>query len=202
VGANLREHFDRAVGDDPGDDPGAMAHAAIAEGGRIRRRRQTAVAGVAAGVVTVLGAVAGVQLRSGGTEPAPPPVAAAPQMRLVAASGCSERPVEKDATDVVIFVVPYRQPSSLMSALSSDPRVGALRFEGREEAWQRFRKLWADSPDLVASLTPDSMVESFRLRLADAAQYAAFRAQYDTRDDVAAVEGRICPVSAPVGGVQ
>jgi MYXO-CTERM domain-containing protein len=43
VEENLREQFDRAVGDDPGADPGPMAYAAIAGGGRIRRRVQVVV---------------------------------------------------------------------------------------------------------------------------------------------------------------
>lgn len=206
--ANLREHFDRAVSDDPGADLGEMAHAAIAQGGRVRRRRrQMAVAGVAAGVVLVLAVVAGVNHRSPVTGPANP-AAAGPAMMLVAALDCSAKPVQKDATDVVLFPgdadghVTDRMLSRLRSDLTDDPRVAALFFVTHEEAYQRFKKQWPNNPGFVASVSPDMLAEFFRLRLVDPSQYTAFRTQYAARGDVAFIEGRICRPSAPVGGVQ
>ena len=196
---NLRDHFDRAVGDDPGPDPATMAQAAIAVGGRTRRRRKQAA--VAAGVVAVLAVVTGVNLQPDRTRP--PTVVR--QMMLVAASGCSEEPVPRDATDVVVFLshdVGDRQRSALDEALDEDPRVATSHFDSREQAYERFRVLWADSPDLVASVRPESLPESFRLRLVEASRFAAFRADYAARDGVQEIYGRVCPVSAPVGGVR
>jgi hypothetical protein len=223
VDTGLREHFDRAVSGDPGADLGEMARAAIAQGGRVRRRRkQMAAAGVAAGVVMVLGVVAGVNHRSPVTGPANPaaaapaasapagsaPAAGAPAMVLVSASDCSVKPVQNDATDVVIFPgdadghVTDRMVSQLSSDLSDDPRVAALFFMTHEQAYQRFQQLWPDSPDFVASVNPNDLPEFFRLRLVDASQYTAFRAQYAARGDVMLIEGRICSPSAPVGGLR
>ncbi|MDT4995687.1 MAG: cell division transport system permease protein [Actinoplanes sp.] len=205
---NLREYFDRAVSGDPGADLGEMAHAAIAQGGRVRRRRkQMAVAGVAAGVVMVLGAVAGVNHRSPVTGPANPAVVA-PEMMLVAALDCSAKPVQNDATDVVIFPgdadghVTDQMVSQLRSDLTADPRVATLFFETHEQIYQRFQKQWPNNPDFVASVSPNDLPEFFRLRLVDATKYTAFRTQYAARDDVMLIEGRICRESAPVGGLR
>lgn len=202
---NLREHFDRAVSDDPGFDPGDMAHAAIAGGRRMRRRRgQMVAAGVAAGVVTVLGAVAGLNQLSEPPRPRSSTVTIAAAMMPVAAPSCSVKPVDRDATDVVIFLtagVTDRQQSALKSALADDARVHTLQFENRGEAYQRFRMLWANNPDLVAAVSADQFPESFRLRLADASKYDALRTQYAAMDGVELIIGRICQPSAPVGGI-
>jgi hypothetical protein len=211
VGTNLREHFDRAVSGDPGADLGEMAHAAIAQGGRVRlRRKQMAVAGVAAGVAMVLAVVAGVNHRSPVTGPANPaalaPAAVGPAMMLVAAAGCSPEEVMSDATDAVVRPgdadghVTGEQLSALRSVLEHDARVRTVVFESHEQAYQRFRELWAEYPDFIASVGPDSLSESFGVRLADPSQYSAFRADYEAMDTVTGVYGRICPVTAPVGG--
>jgi cell division transport system permease protein len=201
VDANLRKHFDQAVSHDPGADPGEMAHAAIALGGRVRRRRrQMTAAGVTAGVVALaLGVVAGVNFESRSPNP---PVTVTLSMMLAAAPSCSAEPVDSDATDVVIVLDDDRQRPALEAALDDDARVGTVHFESREQAYQRFRERWANSPHSVASAGPKALSESFRLRLVDASQYAAFRAQYAAMTGVARIDGRKCATSAPVGGVQ
>jgi hypothetical protein len=205
VERDLREHFDRAVGDDPGFAPGELALAAISEGGRLRRRRHRLVtAGVAAGVVAVIGAGTGLDLAMGSREPEQPVTVAAAMMPVVAAS-CTEHPVEHDATDVLVFLdreLTDRQRTALETALSADPRVATAMFDSRAQAYQRFQALWQDEPDLLAAVSVDKFPESFRLRLAAASQYAAFRSQYAAMAGVDEVIGRRCPTDAPVGGVQ
>lgn len=199
---HLREHFDRAVGDDPGADAGAMAHAAIAAGGRMRRRRRTAAAGMALGAVTLLGIPAGVHLAA--DDPGTDRTTIAAAMMPVAAPSCSVRPVENDATDVVVFLregLTDRQRSALGSALAGDARVATVFFESRAQAYERFRDRWRDSPDLVQAVGPQQLPESYRLRLVDPARYTAFRAEFAAAGGVQSVMGRVCPASAPVGGV-
>jgi len=201
VDTSLRDQFDRAVSGDPGIDPGEMAHTAIAEGGRIRRRRKQMAAAV--GVVTVLATVAGLNLLPDAPKSQNPAVTLAAAQMLVAAPSCSPKPVDRNATDVIIFLATEatdRQRSALKSALDDDPRVDTLLFENREQAFQRFQAMWKDSPDFVAAVGPDQVPESFRLRLVDASQYTAFRGKYAAMDGVDDVIGRICPPSAPVGG--
>jgi hypothetical protein len=204
VDRSLREHFDRAVSDDPGINPGKMAHAAIAEGGRMRRRRKRmAAASAAAGLVTVFGAVAGVNLVTEAPRSEIPPVTIAAAMMPVAAPSCSAKPVDRDATDVLIFLaaeVTDRQRSALESALGGDSRVGVLHFENREQAYRRFVTRWKNNPDLVAAVGAEQLPESFRLRLVNASQYTALRGQYAAMDGVEQIIGRTCPPSAPVGG--
>ncbi|MEV4348317.1 permease-like cell division protein FtsX [Actinoplanes sp. NPDC049596] len=95
-----------------------------------------------------------------------------------------------------------RQRSAIGSALANDKRVSSSVFENREQAYDKFRKLWADSPDFVASVTPDSLPESFRVRLADTSRYAAFHTDYAAMGGVQDIVGRVCPPSAPIGGVR
>jgi hypothetical protein len=198
VERDLREHFEWAVGDDPGVAPGEMARAAIVEGGRLRRRRHQ---WTAAGLVVVVGAVAGLALGGRAADP-PTPVAAA--MMPVAAPSCTERPVERDATDVAIFLDRAhtgRQLAVVRTALEADPRVDVLNFESPAQAYERFRALWAQDPDLVAAVGAGQFPASFRLRLVAAAQYTAVRSDYAAMDGVDQIVGRRCPKDAPVGGV-
>jgi FtsX extracellular domain len=163
-----------------------------------RRRRQLAAAAV---VVLALGATAGVNLLP--RAPGEPPVTIAAAMLPVAAPSCSVKPVEHDATDVIIFLAPDatdRQRSALDSELHRDTRVDTALFESREQAYQRFRTRWASNPDLVAAVGVEQLPESFRLRLVNASRYAAFRAEYAVQYGVQNVIGRVCPASAPVGG--
>ena len=98
----------------------------------------------------------------------------------------------------------FRDPalSDVTGNVLSDPRVSVTAFENRAEAYDRFRKLWADSPDFVASVGPESLPEAFRVRLASAQRYDAFRADYEATAGVQDVIGRVCPPGAPIGGVQ
>jgi hypothetical protein len=205
VEPDLREQFELAVGDDPGAAPGEMASAAIVEGGRMRRRRRrTAAAGVATGLVAVLAGVSGVQLLTGGAQPEAPAVTIAAAMMPVAAPRCSAKPVDRDATDAVVFLtadITGPQRSALSEALAAGPpRLDTMQFESREDAFHRFRNRWADNPDLLAAVAAEQLPESFRVRLADATQYTTFRTRYAAMAGVEQVLGRRCPANAPVGG--
>jgi hypothetical protein len=203
VDASLREHFDRAVSADPGIDPGELAHTAITEGGRIRRRRKRTAAASAVAGLTVFGVVAGLNLRTEPARPANPPAPAAAAMVPAAAPSCSAKPVDRDATDVLILLggaVTGPQRTALRSALGADKRVDVLQFENSQQAFQKFQALWADSPGFADVPRASQFPDSFRLRLADASQYTAFRRQYAAMGGVGQIIGRVCPPSAPVGG--
>jgi cell division transport system permease protein len=82
--------------------------------------------------------------------------------------------------EVSIFLsdtVTDAQRTSLDAALQSNPLVANKTYESREEAFAKFQKLWADSPDLVKAVQPGQLPESFRVKLKDPEQYKAFAAQ-------------------------
>jgi cell division protein FtsX len=55
------------------------------------------------------------------------------------------------------------QQDVVQSALTALDPVDGIRFESREEAWQQFQEMFSDQPDLIASIRPESLPESFRL---------------------------------------
>ncbi|MEU4419065.1 permease-like cell division protein FtsX [Actinoplanes sp. NPDC024001] len=194
---HLRDQFDRAVSDDPGAALDEMASAAMVEGGRLRRRRtRRVVLGVAGGMVAVVGALTAVNLPS---DPSAPVTVAAAMMPPTAPS-CVQHPVEVGANHAVVFVEASQQ-AAVGEALRGDPRVDALEFESRALAYERFRDRWAQEPDLLAAVSAEQFPESFRVRLVDAGQFAAFRERYAAMAGVDQIIGRKCGQDAPVGGV-
>ncbi|GIE76822.1 hypothetical protein Aph02nite_27720 [Actinoplanes philippinensis] len=198
---HLRDRFDEAVAGDPGLAPGALARAAMAEGGRIRRRRTGLTAAGAAVLVVAAGGLAVANLpRDAG----PPPVTIAAAMLPAPASSCSVEPVEEGATDLAVFLgtaATERQRAAVEAAVHGDTRIGAVVFESRQSAHQRFVSLWADNPELVAAIDASQFPDSFRLRLVAAEQDAAVRARLAAMPGVEQIIGHRCPVDAPVGGL-
>ncbi|WP_305789677.1 permease-like cell division protein FtsX [Symbioplanes lichenis] len=209
---NLRDQFEYALSADPGADAGRLADVAIAEGGRVRRRRhRIAVAGVAAAIVAAGGVTAGVLHQPRPTEALRTLEADAPAldnraMLLVGASSdCENAPPGADATDPALFLTAAAtdgQKSALAAALRADPRVTGSFFMSRDQAYDRFRKLWSDSPDFVKSVTPQSLPEVFYLRLKDATQYETFKLDYAAQPGIQDIIGSVCPASAPIGGIE
>ena len=198
----LREHFDRAVGADPGAPLGEMAGAAIAAGGRLRRRRRS-VTGLAVGLVALAGA--GLVLAPDAPGPAGPPVTIAAAMLPATAPSCRPDPVETGATDALVFLTDGAadgRRAAIGTALRDDPRVGAVIFESREQAYQRFRDRWADNPDLLAAVGAAQFPEAYRVRLTAPAEFAALRSEYAATAGVSQVIGRRCAPDAPVGGIR
>jgi len=82
--------------------------------------------------------------------------------------------------EVSIFLrsdVSEAQRSAIDQSISSNPMVANKTYETREQAFTRFQKLWADSPDFVKSVGPNSLPESFRVKLKDPEQYKSFADQ-------------------------
>jgi cell division transport system permease protein len=66
------------------------------------------------------------------------------------------------------------QRTAINQAIDGDPLVLSKTYETRAEAFEKFKILWRDSPDFVKSVGPDSLPESFRVKLKDPEQYQAF----------------------------
>ncbi|MDQ7907498.1 permease-like cell division protein FtsX [Phytohabitans sp. ZYX-F-186] len=57
--------------------------------------------------------------------------------------------------------LPAEQKAAVESALSSRYPADTIGLETREEAYQRFKETYKDDPDLVESVRPESLPESF-----------------------------------------
>jgi cell division transport system permease protein len=82
--------------------------------------------------------------------------------------------------EVSIFLrsdVTDAQRSAIDSAISANPLVDKKTYETREEALERFQTLWKDSPEFVKSVGPNSLPESFRVKLKDPESYKTFTDQ-------------------------
>jgi cell division protein FtsX len=69
------------------------------------------------------------------------------------------------------------QKTTIEGYLHSLHVVGEVHFETRQEAYEKFKKIFVDAPDITANVTPDVLPESFRFVLADAGDVAAVKAR-------------------------
>ena len=82
--------------------------------------------------------------------------------------------------EVSIFLredVTEAQRTAINQAIDANPLVQSKTYETREEAFEKFKVLWRDSPDFINSVGPESLPESFRVKLKDPEQYATFADQ-------------------------
>jgi hypothetical protein len=154
-------------------------------------------AAVVAGAVTV----SAMNVEDSAAPLSGPPAMVAAAMRLPAPD-CSPNPVTADATDAVIFLTDAtdRQRSELGRALNDDKRISSVVFESREEFYASLVKRLKASPDFLAAVHPESVPESYRVRLHDRDQFATFSREYAKKPGVQDIVGHVCPDSAPVGG--
>jgi len=84
--------------------------------------------------------------------------------------------------EVSIFLrtdVTEAQRTTINQALDGSPLVASKTYETRAQAFEKFKVLWRDSPDFIKSVGPDSLPESFRVKLKDPEQYKTFAAQIE-----------------------
>jgi hypothetical protein len=192
VDQNVHDLFERALAAEPLPPPGDLAGAAMADGARLRRRRWLAGGGVAAGVLAVLATVVALNLSAPGDGHLPVVVAGAP------VQGTCSAPA-RPADEVSIFLrsdITGPQRSDINDALRADPLVRSVRFESHEQAYERFLKLWRDSPDFVKSVHPADLPESFRVTLTAASSYPAFLSGIQHLGGIGDIVGGACPSHA------
>jgi cell division transport system permease protein len=82
--------------------------------------------------------------------------------------------------EVSVFLredVTEAQRAAITQAIDGNALVQSKTYETREQAFEKFKVLWRDSPDFVKSVGPNSLPESFRVKLKDPEQYQAFADQ-------------------------
>jgi len=190
---NLRGLFERALEAELEPPPGELAAAAMAQGTRLRRRRRVLVAGSA--VVAALAAIPFTNL----VRPAPP---AASQVMDPTPPGwqCSGPSVGgRTVTVLVRGDTTGAQLVALGGALRSDRSVRELKFESVQQAYERFERIWKDSPGVAASTGPEPLSPSFQITLSDPAAATRFTGEFRDRPGVRAILPGVCSPTASQG---
>jgi cell division transport system permease protein len=76
------------------------------------------------------------------------------------------------------------QRNNLDSALKASPLVKTVEHETKDQAWERFKTQFKDAPDLVSATKPESLPESFRIKLKDPNKVQEFTDQFRTQDGI------------------
>jgi cell division transport system permease protein len=79
--------------------------------------------------------------------------------------------------EVSIFLrqdVTDAQSQAIGAAIDQNSLVASKTFESREQAFEKFKQLWADSPDFINSVGSDSLPASYRVKLKDPEKYKQF----------------------------
>ncbi|HEX6870772.1 MAG TPA: permease-like cell division protein FtsX [Micromonosporaceae bacterium] len=70
------------------------------------------------------------------------------------------------------------QKADIEAKLKQDPLVQSYDFETQQEAYERFKEIYASAKDLVDLTKPESLPESFRVKLKNPGTFAEFEASY------------------------
>jgi cell division transport system permease protein len=71
------------------------------------------------------------------------------------------------------------QKTAIKTDLENDPLVQTVNFETREQAYQRFKEIYSGAPEMIALTKPESLPESFRVKLKDPNSFDDFKIKYD-----------------------
>ncbi|MGW5669479.1 permease-like cell division protein FtsX [Micromonospora sp. NPDC003776] len=80
--------------------------------------------------------------------------------------------------------VSEQQRTDLDAKLKGDPLVKEVTYVNKDEAYNRFKQMYADAPDLVNAVKPDQLPESFRITLKNPEQYKSIYDQYKDSEGV------------------
>ena len=80
------------------------------------------------------------------------------------------------------------QRLQLNNDLRAMPQVQQVFYESKQDAYERFREQYQDSPDLVNNVEPDALNESYRVKLKDAKQFEVVRSAFADRPGVEVIE--------------
>jgi cell division transport system permease protein len=95
-----------------------------------------------------------------------------------------------DKIEVSIFLkadITEDQRNSLDGDLKGNALVQEVIYESKEKAWERFQTQFRDAPDLVAATKPDSLPESFRVKLKDPRKVQALADEFRSREGISEI---------------
>src|SRR2546426_845760 len=71
--------------------------------------------------------------------------------------------------------------NSLQQALVAMPEVGRVDYESKQDAYERFKQLFRDEPEIVQNTSADALPESFRVKLKHPEQFEIVRDRLEGR---------------------
>ena len=74
--------------------------------------------------------------------------------------------------------------ANLKSQLQNFPGVQSVDYESRADAYERFKKVFAQQPELVQLARPEALPASFRVKLNDPKRFAVINEAFGTRPGV------------------
>lgn len=100
---------------------------------------------------------------------------------------CSDPPIDTGAAQRCESPATDEQIRQIRAALALDEAVAEVRFETQQQAYERFSEMFADQPELVESVTPDTLPASLRITLVDGAPIDEIVNHYSNFDGAEAV---------------
>jgi cell division transport system permease protein len=95
-----------------------------------------------------------------------------------------------EQVEVSIYLKPDVTPeqrSELEAKLNSDPLVEKVIYESKEQAYEHFKSLFADAKDMVESVGPNEMPESFRVKLKDPTKFEEINSAYKESPGISSI---------------
>jgi cell division transport system permease protein len=89
--------------------------------------------------------------------------------------------------EVAVFMtsdISADERAQLQSDLESMPEVSKVIYESKAQAYERFKRLFSNQPDIVNNTSPDALPESFRVKLRDPHQFGVIRDRLTGRPGV------------------
>jgi cell division transport system permease protein len=93
------------------------------------------------------------------------------------------RSVYFEQVEVTIFLktqdIKQEQKDPIEADLKADPLVQNYGFENKDQAYARFKEIYASAPELTSLTKAESLPESYRVKLKDPNKFDEFKAKYD-----------------------
>lgn len=89
--------------------------------------------------------------------------------------------------NVAIFLddeITEERRAELDAELRADPLVREVLFETKEMAYDKFKELYRDAPELVNAIKPEQLPQSFRVKLKDPTQYNQIFEKYKDAEGI------------------
>jgi cell division transport system permease protein len=80
------------------------------------------------------------------------------------------------------------QMDAIAAELQKSPLVETFYHESKEQAYEHFKEQFRNSPDIVSSVSPDALPESYRVKLKDPTRYSDIASEFQGRPGIEQVQ--------------